>query len=177
MPSPVQEIANKLKQADLEGLINNIAEIADSTRSLVNSPELAESLRNLNATIKHLQSLSAKFDERFDPMARNLDAAMSSVTHNMTAMGAAADKLSGAVDEAKAPMQSLKQMSDELTRTATTLNELAGEGAPALYNANQTLRELRETAHALQDLSDTLERQPNSLLFGKQPSPDKEHTK
>ena len=177
IPSPVQEIANKLKQADLEGLINNIAEIADSTRNLVNSPELAESLRNLNVTIQHLKSLSTKFDERFDPMARNLDAAMSSVTHNMNAMGAAADKLSGAVDDSKAPMVSLRLMADELTRTAGTLNELAGEGAPALYNANQTLKELRETAHALQDLSDTLERQPNSLLFGKQPSPLKEHAK
>lgn len=176
IPSSVQEFANKLQQVDVEGLLNDLSAIASTTRSFVRSPELAESLRDLQTTLTNLKTLSARLDRRIDPLADNLDKTLASARHNLDAVGNAANKLGGVADEVKAPMESLKLAADELTRTAATLNELAGEGAPALYNANQTIKELRDTAHALQELSETLERQPDSLLFGKKTAPRKEPT-
>ncbi|MBS1210658.1 MAG: mce related family protein [Proteobacteria bacterium] len=172
--SPVQEIANKLQQIDVEGLINDVAAIASTARSFVRSPELAGSLKTLDATLNNLKSVSAKLDQRIEPLALNLDKTLSTVSRNMDGVGVAANKLAGVADQASAPLLSLKQAADELRTTTATLNELAGEGAPALYNASQTLKELKEAARALQELSDTLDRQPNSLLFGKKPTPRQE---
>lgn len=176
IPSPVQEIANKLQQIDIEGLINDVAAIADTTRSFVRSPELANSLKNLDATLASFKSVSAKLDQRIDPLAQNLDKTLSTVSRNMDAVGASADKLAGFTDQTAAPLASLKQAADDLSKATATFSELASEGGPALHNASQTLKELKEAARALQDLSDTLDRQPNSLLFGRKPTPRKEPT-
>lgn len=176
IPSPVQEIANKLQQIDVEALINDVAAIASSTRSFVRSPELTNSLKNLDSTLNTLKSISAKLDQRLDPLASNLDKTLSTVSRNMDSVGASSNKVAVMAEQAAAPLASLKQAADELSKATATFSELAGEGAPALYNANQTLKELKEAARALQDLSDTLDRQPNSLLFGRKPTPRKEPT-
>lgn len=174
IPSPGQELATKFQQIDIESLLNDIGAIAASARSFTNSPELAQSLKNVDATLKNLQSASTKLDRHIDPLAENLDRALGSVSRNMDNVGSAADKLAGVADQTAAPLASLKQTADELTRASASLNELASAGAPALHNANQTLKELKEAARALQDLSDTLERQPDSLFFGKKTTPRQE---
>ena len=92
----------------------------------------------------------------------------------MNRMGVASDELAAMSDKSSAPLASMKETADELRRTLVTLNQLVGDGGPALHNAGKTLGELREAARALQDLSDTLERQPDALLFGRKPSPRKE---
>jgi paraquat-inducible protein B len=163
IPSPVQEIAQKLQQVDIESLLNDVAAIAESSRQFIRSPELAAALQKVDASLSALQSLSQKLDRHVDPLA-----------FNMNRMGVASDELAAMSSKSSAPLASLKNAADELQRTIATLNELVGAGGPALYNAGQTLLELKEAARALQDLTDTLERQPDALLFGRKPAPRKE---
>ena len=112
------------------------------------SPELANSLKNLDATLTSLKSVSAKLDQRIDPLAQNLDKTLSTVSRNMDAVGASADKLAGFTDQTAAPLASLKQAADDLSKATATFSELASEGGPALHNASQTLKELKEAARA-----------------------------
>lgn len=176
IPSPVQEIAQKLQQVDIEALINDVAAIAETTRSFVRSPELMTALKKLDTSLGNLQSLSARLDRQVDPLAASLDQTLDNIVLNMNKMGAASDELKGMSTQSAAPLASLKTAADELSRATIVLTELAGEGGPALHKAGQTLRELQEAARALQELSDTLERQPNALLFGRKPAPRKEPT-
>lgn len=174
--SPVQEIAQKLQQVDIETLINDVAAIAETTRGFVRSPELVASLRKLDATLSNLQALSGRLDKQVDPLAANLDATLNNIMLNMNKMGAASDELKGMSTQSAGPLASLKKAADELAQATSVLTELAGEGAPALHKAGQTLHELQEAARALQELSDTLERQPDALLFGRKHAPRKEPT-
>ena len=42
-----------------------------------------------------------------------------------------------------------------------------GENGPLYQKLNETLRQLDETLRSIRSLSDTIERKPNSLIFGK----------
>lgn len=58
----------------------------------------------------------------------------------------------------------------EIKKTAASLNLTAGsynQNAPLYQNLSETLRQLDETLRSLRELSGTLERKPNSILFGK----------
>ena len=177
IPSPVQEISEKLQHVDLEGLINDVAAIASSTRKFVGGPELNHILKNLDASLGALKSLSERLDRRIDPLsddfsqtAKATTAAVKSAQKAVRQVGAAADRLGAAVDSTAAPMQDIKRAVEELRHTISIVNELAGAGVPALDQARRTMKELSQAARSLQDLAETLERQPNALLFGKQKS-------
>ena len=58
----------------------------------------------------------------------------------------------------------------EIRKTAASLNVTAGsysQNAPLYQNLSETLRQLDETLRSLRELSGTLERKPNSIIFGK----------
>jgi paraquat-inducible protein B len=61
----------------------------------------------------------------------------------------------------------LKASLDELHTTLVELKGAIGKDSPLNYNAKKTLEELTLTLRALRDLTETLDRQPQSLLFGK----------
>ncbi len=59
---------------------------------------------------------------------------------------------------------------DEIKKTAATLKTTAGsydQNAPLYQNLSKTLRQLDETLRSVRSLSSTLERKPNSIIFGK----------
>jgi paraquat-inducible protein B len=58
----------------------------------------------------------------------------------------------------------------EIKKTAASLNVTAGsynQNGPLYQNLSETLRQLDETLRSLRELSSTLERKPNSIIFGK----------
>ena len=58
----------------------------------------------------------------------------------------------------------------EIKKTAASLNVTASsykQNAPLYQNLSETLRQLDETLRSLRTLSSTLERKPNSIIFGK----------
>lgn len=73
--------------------------------------------------------------------------------------------------------ETLPQLTATLGELHDTLQELqktVGRDSPLHYNARKTLEELSLTLRALRELSENLERQPQSLLFGKEKTPDDE---
>ncbi|PAS96118.1 MAG: mammalian cell entry protein [Candidatus Dactylopiibacterium carminicum] len=168
IPSPVQEIAQKLEHLDIEELLGDISAIANTARQFINSPETEQTMRSMSRTLANLEALTASLDKRLGPTLDGLEDTVTSVKANMERVGDAADKFAGVADQAGAPLEAVRAMAEQMQRAVGTLDTLIAQGAPALHNTEQTLRELREAARALQELSDTLARQPDALLFGRQ---------
>lgn len=71
--------------------------------------------------------------------------------------------------------ETLPQLSATLGELHDTLQELqktVGRDSPLHYHARKTLEELSLTLRSLRELSENLERQPQSLLFGKEKNSD-----
>lgn len=67
------------------------------------------------------------------------------------------------VENASAALASIKGAADDLKKTASGFND----NSPLYHDLSQTLRQLDETLRSLRSLTSTLERKPNSIIFGK----------
>jgi paraquat-inducible protein B len=56
---------------------------------------------------------------------------------------------------------------EQAQRTLTSLEKALGSDAPVQQDLHRTLDELSKAARSIKDLADTLERRPESLIFGK----------
>jgi len=76
-----------------------------------------------------------------------------------------AGEFAGKLNNETAPQ--LKATLTELQKTLTELQGTIGKDSPLNYNAKKTLEELSLTLRALRELTETLDRQPQSVIFGK----------
>ncbi|MBA3960537.1 MAG: MCE family protein [Chthoniobacterales bacterium] len=67
------------------------------------------------------------------------------------------------VNNASDALASIKTTADELKKTASGFND----NSPLYHNLSETLRQLDETLRSLRSLTSTLDRKPNSIIFGK----------
>jgi paraquat-inducible protein B len=67
------------------------------------------------------------------------------------------------VNNASDALASIKSAADDLKKTASGFND----NSPLYHDLSETLRQLDETLRSLRGLTNTLERKPNSIIFGK----------
>ena len=114
----------------------------------------------LEATLAHLQSLSAKLDRDGDPVLAEMRKALE-------ATRAAMVKFGGVAEAGSPVVESLGKASEELAKTAQALQKLTGEGSPTVQHLDTALREISRAARALRLLAETLEQQPEAIVQGK----------
>ena len=98
----------------------------------------------------------------FDQIGGELQAVLKEAKTALQKIGGLADKL----DQKTAP-----QLQETLAALETTLAELqgvVGKDSPLLFNAGKTMDELNLTLRSLRDLANSLQKQPQSLIFGKE---------
>ncbi len=173
----VKNILAKLESFDIENISEEILGVAEGAIKLVNMPKikniingidkvvnesgLTETLKDANnlmksqgmetalndlkESLKNFKSISQKLDQRAEPITKNLELAVKS--------GNAA----------------LEKADD----TIALLNNMLEPDSPFQYRFNKLTEELDETARAIRIFVEMLERNPNSLIFGKKYSGDK----
>lgn len=67
------------------------------------------------------------------------------------------------INNASDALASIKSAADDLKKTAGGFND----NSPLYHDLSETLRQLDETLRSLRSLTNTLERKPNSIIFGK----------
>ncbi len=67
------------------------------------------------------------------------------------------------VNNASDALASIKKAADDLKKTASGFND----DSPIYHDLSETLRQLDETLRSLRSLTNTLDRKPNSIIFGK----------
>jgi paraquat-inducible protein B len=178
--------------------ISQAAREAKDTINKLNA-KIEPALSGIEATVKGSQKLIQNIDSQVQPVSSELQLAVKdtqkvlrNLDDKMTTLASRVDEgvkdaqellrnIDGEVKPVSASLQktlgSIEKTSDEakvtLQKAQGTLTSLEGdlgEDSGLTYELNQTLRELRVAAKAIKDLADALDRQPESLLFGKKRS-------
>lgn len=173
----IQDIKNQVDGMDLRRMVDDLSSIAASVRRTVDSPRIDATLAQVEQAATRLNRLAAQFDQRGGPLLDEAGRTLKDTRRSMADMSAAAARVGAAASSADALlrpdaplMRSLGRGADELARTAAALRETAEAAGPdsALQQSlEQTLDDLSRAARSLRALSDTLERQPRSLLTGR----------
>lgn len=160
IPTAVEEFATTLEGFPMEDFLTDLAAISQSLNAFLSSEETKMIPVRLEATLAHLQSLSAKLDRDGDPVLAEMRAALE-------ATQAAMAKIGGVAEAGSPVVASLGKASEELTKTAQALQKLAGEESPTVQHLDTALREISRAARALRLLAETLEQQPEAIVQGK----------
>ncbi|MFC1579978.1 intermembrane transport protein PqiB [Thermodesulfobacteriota bacterium] len=155
IPASLEQMAESLKSilaqveaVDVEQIGTELLEtlrqanrLARGAGALVNKPELRDTVDDLRESLRSLKSILRKVDQRVEPIAVNLEDA-------------------------------IKEGRNALEKVQTTMglmDEALKPDSPLQYRIIELSEELAETARSIRTLVDLLERNPNSIIFGKKP--------
>ncbi|WP_373389279.1 MlaD family protein [Pseudomonas alcaligenes] len=160
VPSRIDQAATLLgdlvadvRELPLRELIDSATLAMQGIERLSRSDDLNQGLRSLASTLANLDRLSRRLETQ------------------LPALLSSAQRSSG---ELNATLGEIRQASAGLRQTLEQTNALLGDGRRSLgpeselqYQLNTTLQELGRASKALQRTAESLEQQPQALIFGK----------
>ena len=160
LPTPLEEVQSraaeffaKLKEADIQGLVNNLGSAVEGIDQLVNSPKLKETLDTL------------------PDVARKLDGAITQLETTLQSVGELSDDFGAKIDPLARSVETTAKQAGEALRAATMTmqhtNTVLQPNSPVMYRLGRSLEDLSEAAQAIRRLAEDLERNPSILLRGK----------
>lgn len=171
-----QALKDQLESVDLRKILDNLSQIANSTRTLLAAPELKQGMKDFAATASHARKLAAQLEQRAVPLTRGAERAMASVDRAGDKVSSAADKVGTGADKASTLLDAngplvpdLQKTLAELQRASSQLRQAADGDGPLLQQTERTMRDLSQAARALRQLATSLEAQPEALLRGRKP--------
>ncbi len=189
IPTPLQQLTKKLESLPVEEIFNNANSAMAGIAKLVQSPELKESVVNLNTALKDVQSLVRNVDSQVKPLSaglsdtirdtqklvKNADSQVSSLGTNLNEAIGDGRKLirnvDGSVEFIKVKLDgTLTAAASALEEARNLIQDLEGsarEDSALMYRLTETLQEVGKAARSISTLADYLERNPEALLSGK----------
>jgi paraquat-inducible protein B len=167
VPTPFEELQKTLESLPLREIVKNLNDTLEATEKLVRSIDVEETTRNINNAILDVQVLVQHANEKLDPLVASFiktsSAAETALDETKETMTAARGNLQDLSEKAKVTLESAQAA---LKQSEATLRAYSGDSR-LVTELSKTLRELSATSRSLRNLSDYLERHPESLIQGK----------
>jgi len=170
----VQELTTKLESFPMDKFLADVAAISASVNQLMSAQATQELPRRLDASLRHLESLAARFDAQGGPILNDvrgnlveLHKALLAAQAAMARVDTAADRVAELARPDSRMVAGMTQASEELARAAGAVHSLTGQESPTVANVNAALKEIARAADALRLLAETLEEQPDAIWRGK----------
>jgi paraquat-inducible protein B len=169
-----QELSSKLESFPMDKFLADVAAIGAAANKLMSAPATQDLPRRLDATLRHLESLAARFDAQSGPILKDVRGNLTEMHTALLAAQAALARLDTAAervaDLAKSDSRmvtGMSQASEELAKAAAAVRKLTEQESPTVGNVNAALKEIARAADALRLLAETLEQQPDAIYRGK----------
>lgn len=175
-PTAIQALKSQLEGLDVKKLVDDVASIAASAKSLVERPQLVETLDNVARISADIRQVTQHLDQRIALLTGSTQRTLQATRQSMDRAALAADRIAsaaGRVDALLAPdsavMRSARTSLDELAATLAALRQQADGDSELMRHADQAIQDVSRAATAVRDLSEMLERQPQALIRGRAP--------
>lgn len=156
----VTEILDHLGKLDIVQINKGINNLLDGAGKLVSNPDLNQIIHETSLAIPDVRRL-----------VRNVDGEVGSVANSLQGVADKANgtlgKADGAVEEARKAFvgaQGTLQKGDQVLNSA---NSLIKPGAQTHYQLIEMMEEVTAAARSVKGLANTLQRDPESVLFGR----------
>lgn len=169
-----QELTTRLEGFPMDKFLADVAGISSAVNQLISAPATQELPRRLEATLRHLESLAARFDAQGGPILNDVRGNLAELHKALLAAQAALAKVDTAADRVGELTRSdstmvgnLTKASEELAKAASAVRSLTEQQSPTVAGVNAALKEITRAADALRLLAETLEQQPDAIWRGK----------
>jgi paraquat-inducible protein B len=180
----LERLSDTLATLPIQEIAQSVIGTVDEARRLLKSPEVARSLKSLDAAlvdarglIKKADTLAVNLNAQVGPLSADAQATLKSAQATLAeapALVQEARRVVAKIDAHADPLlTSLEKTSNTagvtLERAQVTLGGVDGtlsQDSALGYELGQTMLELRESVRALGSLADFLERNPDALIYG-----------
>jgi len=167
-PSDIEAILADLTKAignlgsiDFQALAKDVQSLVASARTGIDSMHLERLGSSLN---KASDSISTLFN------GDQVKGVLTSVRESFDQLTATLKNLNPAVGDLKPTLDQAKGALTNLQRSTAELNLILKPDSSLRYQLDSSLSEINAAAASIQQLSDFLQRHPNSILFGRKPA-------
>ena len=187
--SGMQELARTIEKLPLDQLANKLTSAIAGIEKAVNSPEVAESIINLNKTLKETKRLVRNVNSRIEPLASSLEETIKEygklardVDEQVEPLASGVDKVlkdtrklirnvDGQVIPLLSSVRNTAKLADaalvQAEQTLSTLEGVAGKDSAVVYQLTNMMKELSAAARSIRNWANYLERHPEALIRGK----------
>lgn len=140
------DVVAKLRDADIDGLVNAMRDAARGVNDLAGSPELRQTLVAIRDALTTTRETLVEVKPRIAPLAGRFDSGVSRL---------------------EATLQKLDLTLGSVKTSLGSFDTLVDPQAPLVYQLTTTLTDLSEAARSIRQFADYLDRNPNALLTGR----------
>ncbi|OAI01795.1 mammalian cell entry protein [Methylomonas methanica] len=154
------EIFNRVRQLPLEEITKNMADTLNSMHGLLESDDTKKSMAALAKSLQETQRLMSSLNDQIGPLMVNANSAL---TETRTTLQDFNKELLPVLKAAEQSLNAATKMMEGSQNALTAVETMAAPDA----QLGKTLVEMRNAARSLRDLTESLERRPESLIYGK----------
>lgn len=164
VPTDLERITKKLEDINISKLTEDLRNVANGINAFVSNEDFQAMPASIKATLNSLTGLSDQLQQQLATTAPKLDKVLDEAAVTVATANTELPVLSAMAED------NLKVLNTAIAAFENTMSDLDGLVAydsATMYRLNQALRELSLAGKAVQDLANTLEEQPESLIRGK----------
>jgi paraquat-inducible protein B len=174
IPSPTEVLMATLEKVPFGEITDKLIKVTEGIEKIVNSPDVKESMKNLNVAIREVNDLVHGVQAEIKPTAENLRetsnaarGAFVQAEKTLALKDGEPGKLAGGV---RSTLARVNTTLDDVRSTLASYNRFADKNADIGYDLSKTLREIDAAARSIRSLTDYLDRHPEALVKGKKAS-------
>ena len=167
-----EKILSDLRRVNFREIGANIAETAEGINELVNSTDLRETVARFNNAVKDIQRLArdtdalvASINGKFDTASDNFSSTMQDTRELVRSIDKRVNSSATDIEKTLAAVQSSFEKAESLL---TETEKLIAENSRLRREIIMTLESLSDASRSMEELTDYLQRHPESLIKGKQ---------
>ncbi|WP_062065225.1 MlaD family protein [Cellvibrio sp. OA-2007] len=156
-----EEITKNLQELNLKGIAKNLEKLTSRLAAVAASGAIEDTL----SSVQTAADTFSQAGQDVSRLSKNLDKTNSELRQLLANLNQQTPAVAG---ELKATMVRVQKSLDELDKATNSIHHSFSEDSPLLYQLNETLVDISQSAQAFRSLSETLDQQPEALLRGKQ---------
>ncbi len=172
--SPTEVLMATLEKFPINKLADSLLKVTEGVERTVNSPEVKQSLKNLDASLRSLSILLRNINSEVKPLAtsiRDTSAAARGAFAQAEKTLALKDGEPGKIAERiRGTLDQISSTLEQVRTTFSSYDKLAVDNAHIGYEVTRTLKEIEGAARSIRSFADYLERHPEAFVKGKLPA-------
>lgn len=160
----LQELTKSVERIPLDEIIDKIRSSLEGIEKIVNSPETPRIISSLAKGLDEGRTLVQEVTAQIKPIARSLDETLKEIQTLAKDTDAAIKPVSAKIEKIASDAQATLAAANV---TLANLEAATGDDSEILYRTSKVLRDLEAAVRSVRSLADTLERQPESVVFGR----------
>jgi len=165
IPTDLELLARQVEEIDLAALAAKLEGTVDGINAFVTDPAFQSLPANLEDSLASVTALSDELRGQLASSGPKLDGVLVGASATLAEVKSELPQLSALTQK------NLDVLSNAITAfedTMRNIDSLVAPGSATAYQLDKALRELTLASRAIQQLANTLDRQPEALLRGKQ---------